>query len=74
MIGLIVSLSLSLAAIGFSLHLSVTYRKFNDSVSKWSQELDAEMRDSIARASRQLLREMDSKISNLNEHENDSAH
>ena len=55
-----------LAVVSFSLWFTVRvameYHRFNEGIKDWAQNLDDEMRDSINRTARNILREMDERL------------
>lgn len=66
----IVAIVLAVLAIVYTGHLAIVYQRFNDQIKDWSESLDDSMMDAINRASRNILRELDQKISEANENEN----
>lgn len=66
MIVAVISMVVALAVLVYAAHLSVVYHRFNDGIRQWAESLDSSTRDAIARASRELLREMDERISEEN--------
>lgn len=58
----IVAIVLAVLAIVYSGHVAIVYQKFNDQIKSWSENLDASMTEAINRASRNILRELDQKI------------
>lgn len=69
----IIAIVLAVLAIGYSAHCAITFQRFNDQIKSWSENLDASTKDAIDRSARNILRELDAKISeqkaleNLNE-------
>lgn len=66
----IVAIVLSVAALVYTGHLAIVYQRFNDGIKDWAENLDNSTKDAIDRSARQLLRELDQKISEANENEN----
>ena len=66
----IIAIVLAVLAIVYTSHLAIVYQRFNDQIKDWSESLDASMMEAINRASRNILRELDEKISEAKENEN----
>ena len=66
----IVAVVLAVVSIVYSGHVAIVYQRFNDQIKEWSESLDASMMDAINRVSRNILRELDKKISEVNENLN----
>lgn len=63
----IVSIFLSFVCILYTIHVSIVYSTFNKNVKTWSENLDNSTRDTINRVARNIIRDLDKKISDLNE-------
>lgn len=63
----IVGIFLSVVCLIYAIHISVVYSAFNRNVKEWSQQLDDATTESINRAARNILRELDRKIEEYNE-------
>ncbi len=63
----IVAIVLAVAAIGYAAHCAITFQRFNDGIKQWAESLDDSTRDAIERSARNILREMDEKITSMNE-------
>ena len=62
---------LALGSLFYSVHVAVVYKTFNDGVKDWAESLDVSTRNAIDLSARNILRELDSKISAINEDSND---
>ena len=62
----IVAIVLALVAIGFTGHLAIVYQRFNDGIKDWAESIDSTTNAAIQRAARQILKELDEKISEAN--------
>ena len=65
----IISIVLSVTAIVYSAHVAVVYQRFNDGIKDWANALDASTKEAIDRSAREILRELDEKISEANQEE-----
>ena len=63
----IVGIFLSVVCLIYAIHISVVYTTFNRNIKEWSKELDDATTESINRAARNILRELDRKITEYNE-------
>ena len=63
----IISIVLSVTAIVYSVHVAVVYHRFNEGIKEWANALDASTKDAIDRSARQILRELDEHITQMNE-------
>ena len=52
-----------IAALGYSIHVAVVFQRFNDGIKDWAEKLDDSVAVAINRAARNILRELDEKIS-----------
>lgn len=66
----ILAIVLAVVAIGYSAHCAITFQRFNDGIKDWANALDVSTKEAIDRSARQILREMDERISEANEDEN----
>ena len=66
MITSIVAIVLAVAALVYTGHLAIVYQRFNDGIKDWAENLDNSTKDAIDRSARQILRELDEKISEAN--------
>lgn len=55
------------AALVYGIHVAVVFQRFNDGIKDWANALDVSTKDAIDRSARQILRELDQKISEANE-------
>ena len=67
----IFSIVLAVAALVYTGHCAIVFQRFNDGIKQWAESLDDSTRDAIERSARNILRELDEKISSMNE-ENDN--
>ena len=58
-----VAIVLAVLAIVYTGHLAIVYQRFNDGIKAWAENLDNSTRDAINRSAREILRELDEKIS-----------
>lgn len=58
----IIAIVLAVVAIGYAAHCAITFQRFNDQIKSWSENIDASTKDAIERSARQILRELDEKI------------
>lgn len=58
----IIAIVLAVVAIGYSAHCAITFQRFNDQIKSWCENLDASTKDAIERSARQILRDLDEKI------------
>lgn len=65
----IISIVLAIVAIVYCGHVAIVFQRFNDGIRDWSRELDRTTKDAIDRSARNLLRELDEKISSMKEEE-----
>lgn len=65
----IISIVLAVIAIVYCGHVAIVFQRFNDGIREWSRELDCTTKDAIDRSARNLLRELDEKISSMKEEE-----
>lgn len=63
----IVGIFLSVVCLIYAIHISVVYATFNRNIKRWSEELDDATQQSINRAARNILRELDNKITEYNQ-------
>lgn len=56
-----------IAALVYGIHVAVVFQRFNDGIKDWAQALDFSTREAIDRSARNLLRELDERISAGNE-------
>ena len=63
----IISIVLSVTAIVYSVHVAVVYHRFNEGIKEWANALDASTKDALDRSARQILRELDEHITQMNE-------
>ena len=61
----IIGIALAVVAIAYAAHVAVVYQRFNDGIKDWANALDASTKDAIDRSARQLLRELDERVSTL---------
>ena len=66
----ILAIVLAVLAIVYSGHVAIVYQRFNDQIKSWSENLDASTKDAIERSARQILRELDEKITEEKQKEN----
>ena len=62
----IVAIVLAVAALVYTGHLAIVYQRFNDGIKDWAENLDNSTNAAIQRAARQILKELDEKISEAN--------
>lgn len=62
----IVAIVLAVAALVYTGHLAIVYQRFNDGIQDWASNLDNSTNAAIQRAAREILRELDEKISEAN--------
>lgn len=62
---------LALGCLLYSVHVAVVYKTFNDGVKDWAESLDVSTRNAIDLSARNILRELDSKISAIDKDSND---
>ena len=62
----IVAIVLAVVAIGYAAHCAITFQRFNDGIKDWAENLDNSTKDAINRSAREILRELDEKISEAN--------
>ncbi len=65
----ITAIVLTVAALVYTGHLAIVYQRFNDGIKDWANALDESTKEAIDRSARQLLRELDEKISEGNQEE-----
>ena len=70
MIMSILAIVLAVLAIVYSGHVAIVYQRFNDQIKSWSENIDASTKDAIERSARQILRELDEKITEEKQKEN----
>ena len=70
MIMSILAIVLAVLAIVYSGHVAIVYQRFNDQIKSWSENIDASTKDAIERSARQILRELDEKITEEKENDN----
>lgn len=58
------------AALVYGIHVAVVFQRFNDGIKDWANALDVSTKEAIDRSARQILRELDEKISEANEEDN----
>lgn len=63
----IISIVLAVCAIVYTGHCAIVFQRFNDGIRDWSIKLDESTRDAIDRSARNILRELDAKITEQNE-------
>ena len=66
----ILAIVLAVLAIVYSGHVAIVYQRFNDQIKSWSENIDASTKDAIERSARQILRELDEKITEEKQKEN----
>lgn len=59
---MVIMFVLCLVCLGWTIHCSVTYYRFSESIKQWAIELDNSMKDALERAARKLLMDMDARI------------
>lgn len=59
----IIAIVLAVAALVYTGHLAIVYQRFNDGIKDWANALDESTKDAINRSAREILRELDQKIS-----------
>ena len=57
------------AALVYGIHVAVVFQRFNDGIKDWANSLDESTKEAIDRSARQILRELDEKISESNQDE-----
>jgi hypothetical protein len=57
---------LALCAFVYCIHVSVVYHRFNEGIKEWAENLDNSTKDAINRSAREILRELDERISEAN--------
>lgn len=62
----IVSLVFAVAVLVYAVHVAVVFQRFNDGIKDWAQSLDASTQEAINRSARNILRELDARISEVN--------
>lgn len=62
----IIAIVLAVLAFVYTGHLAIVYQRFNDGIKDWAENLDNSTNAAIQRASRQILKELDEKISEAN--------
>ena len=67
----ILAIVLTVAALVYTGHLAIVYQRFNDGIKDWANALDASTKEAIDRSARQILLELDEKISEGNQEETD---
>lgn len=75
----ILGIVLATVSLVYSIHVAVVFQRFNDGIKDWAVKLDDSTNIAINRAARNILKELDEKISakkensdnNLNETENE---
>lgn len=65
----IISIVLAVVAIGYAFHCAVVFQRFNDGIKEWAYSLDESTRAAIDLSARQILRELDERISEANREE-----
>lgn len=70
LIAIIISVVLSLSALIYAGHCAIVFQRFNDGIREWSINLDNSTRDAIECSARNILRELDAKITSVKEEEN----
>lgn len=65
----ILAIVLTVAALVYTGHLAIVYQRFNDGIKDWANALDESTKEAIDRSARQILRELDEKISEANQEE-----
>lgn len=65
-----IGLLCGVAALVYGIHVAVVFQRFNDGIKDWANALDESTRAAIDRSARQILRELDEKISEANANEN----
>lgn len=63
----IISIVLAVCAIVYCGHCAIVFQRFNDGIKDWAQSLDDSTRDAIDRSARNILRELDERISEQKE-------
>lgn len=58
----VVALVLAVAALAYSVKVALVYHRFNEQIKDWAYRLDESAKDAINRSSREILRELDSKL------------
>ncbi len=58
------------AALVYGMHVAIVFQRFNDGIKDWANSLDESTKEAIDRSAREILRELDEKISEANENEN----
>ena len=66
----ILAIVLAVLAIVYSGHVAIVYQRFNDQIKSWSENIDASTRAAIESSARNILRELDAKITEEKENEN----
>ncbi len=70
MIALILSVAamfMAVAGLIYAGHVAIVYHRFNEGIKEWANALDASTKDAIDRSARQILRELDESITQMNE-------
>lgn len=62
----IIAIVLAVAALVYTGHLAIVYQRFNDGIKDWAENLDNSTKDAIDRSAREILRELDQRISEAN--------
>lgn len=65
----IIAIVLAVAAIVYSGHVAIVYQRFNEGIKDWASSLDDSTNAAIQRAARQILRQLDEKITEQNENQ-----
>lgn len=63
MITSIIAIVLAVVAIVYGVRVALVFQRFNDGIKDWAEKLDDSTNAAINRAARNILRELDEKIS-----------
>ena len=58
----IIAIVLAVASLVYGIHVAVVFQRFNDGIKDWSESIDSTTNAAIQRAARQILKELDEKI------------
>lgn len=58
----VVALVVAVASLAYSVKVALVYHRFNEGIKDWAYRLDESAKDAINRSSREILRELDSRL------------
>ncbi len=58
----IVAIVLAIAALVYGIHVAIVFQRFNDGIKDWAESIDSTTNAAIQRTARQILKELDEKI------------